>query len=323
MERAFVANAIKHQLLVNHRAHGGLERLAPTFFYNSEMVAFDSNPTIPSTAGHLKAQYLNSLLSCDARVAVPRLIVHTKEPARLTTAPRGRITIIWIVDPDFQCVSSGGKIERGSILSMSPYKEAEERVGVRTIDTVQGHEADFVFVDLVHSKASQFLDDPNWLCVASTQARQAEILVMHPGLTMTTTGHSSRHLRRILDEYNKIGQVARLGRTAAGPKKHMPEDEVFEMMALRLDDQATLAVAAKWIAGGQQPAVGLAGQQIASQVRQVSTETQEELDRQNDIDEEGVEPTDKGVKGIAQLPALRTVAVHGFNTRLDGGQSWW
>lgn len=57
----------------------------------------------------------------------------------------------------------------------------ERRIEARTIDTVQGGEADFVFLDLVRSEATEFTDDPNRLCVALTRARQAEVVLMHPG----------------------------------------------------------------------------------------------------------------------------------------------
>lgn len=101
-------------------------------------------------------------------------------------------------DPMFRQV---GKTDRGTILIIAPYKEAylrykksiqnlpkawaarlgvEKRVEARTVDTVQGGEADFVFLDMVRSTATDFTDDPNRLCVALTRARQAEVVLMHP-----------------------------------------------------------------------------------------------------------------------------------------------
>lgn len=37
MERAAANSAIAHQLLVHHRAYGGLERLASNLFYDGKM----------------------------------------------------------------------------------------------------------------------------------------------------------------------------------------------------------------------------------------------------------------------------------------------
>lgn len=102
-------------------------------------------------------------------------------------------------DPSFRQV---GRTDRGTILIIAPYKEAfmrykksiknlpqtfqarlgvEARLEARTIDTVQGGESDFVFLDLVRSSATDFTDDPNRLNVALTRARQAEVILMHPG----------------------------------------------------------------------------------------------------------------------------------------------
>lgn len=108
-----------------------------------------------------------------------------------------------------------GRTDRGTILIIAPYKEAyqkykksiknlpqtfqarlgvEARLEARTIDTVQGGEADFVFLDLVRSSATDFTDDPNRLCVALTRARQAEVVLMHPGSKLILLGMSCREI---------------------------------------------------------------------------------------------------------------------------------
>ncbi len=129
------------------------------------------------------------------------------------------------------------------------------RVEVRTIDTAQGHEADVVFVDFVRDTATTFLDDPNRICVAITRARQAEVLVMHPGLRVTTTGTYSRFLKPILDSYEKMGQIARLGRANPAHQLVTTQDEALDIAAL---DRQTLAAAADWISQKPLSATGQA-----------------------------------------------------------------
>lgn len=69
-----------------------------------------------------------------------------------------------------------------------PAKTMLTRLEVRSVDTVQGHEADFVFFDLVREKPTEFLDDDKRLAVATTRARQGEVYVMHPMVSLTPSG---------------------------------------------------------------------------------------------------------------------------------------
>lgn len=209
MERADHAGAISHSLLINHRAYGGLQQLASTMFYNGKMVSgYKENETTPPNVQYLQ-KYLERFLPVGQSCHEPRLIVYDAKNAetKIGTSWFNPSHIEWVMnrvqellpDSKFQQV---GKRERGTILIISPYKESyhrykkaikalppqwqarlnvEGRCEARTIDTVQGGEADFVFLDMVRSVATDFTDDPNRLNVALTRARQAEIVLMHPG----------------------------------------------------------------------------------------------------------------------------------------------
>ncbi|KAL8387151.1 hypothetical protein RB595_010120 [Gaeumannomyces hyphopodioides] len=251
MERAHHANAIKHELLMNHRAYGWLHKMPSAIFYNNRMVSGISNDDMlpPST------RYLRTWLgrfTSSLTVYIPRLIVHqlanqsAVQVAKSWYHPGHQAWVLerckeLMTDRNFLSVDGGSP---GSILIIAPYREAflrykravekldselreqirekvhrhltyarsadsaydsdglgsasefsagEERDAVvrieelekslprieaRTIDRVQGHEADVVFIDLVRGWPSPFLDDPKRLAVATTRARQAEIYMM-------------------------------------------------------------------------------------------------------------------------------------------------
>ena len=209
MERADRAGAIRHSLLINHRAHGGLQRLASGLFYRGKMISgHQEDELLPPSVLYLQ-HFLERFMDPGSKCREPRLIVSspTRGEVRVGTSWFNMDHMGWVMDrigellpdPMFRQV---GTTERGTILIIAPYKEAymkykkaiqnlpkawaarlgvERRLEARTIDTVQGGEADFVFLDLVRSQATDFTDDPNRLCVALTRARQAEVVLMHPG----------------------------------------------------------------------------------------------------------------------------------------------
>ncbi|KAK4233827.1 P-loop containing nucleoside triphosphate hydrolase protein [Achaetomium macrosporum] len=228
MERAAAAdNAIQHELFINHRAFGGLEQLASRMWYGSRMRSGNVNKR-PASLSYIET-YLERYMggkSC----TVPRLLVHIKDcgPERRDgTSAWNPTHTAWVMaqvrglinDKRFQHTERDGP---GTILIISPYKKAfqeyknaikklphwaQRRVETRTVDVVQGHEADFVFLDLVKDNSTQFLDNPNRLCVAITRARQGEIIMMHPNMVQSTSFKSSRNLRPIYDICAEEGQV--------------------------------------------------------------------------------------------------------------------
>lgn len=209
MERADRAGAVRNSLLINHRAYGGLQRLASCMFYNQKMISGHSEDELfPPSVQHLQ-RFLERFMEPGSKCREPRLVAFNPKigEARVGTSWFNEDHGVWVMervvellsDPMFRQV---GKTDRGTILIIAPYKEAyvkykksiqnlpkawaarlgvERRVEARTIDTVQGGEADFVFLDMVRSVATDFTDDPNRLCVALTRARQAEVVLMHPG----------------------------------------------------------------------------------------------------------------------------------------------
>lgn len=209
MERAEHEGAVRHSLLINHRAYGGLQQLASDIFYKKKMITgHKEQESFPPSVFHIQ-RYLERFLQSGQKCREPRIIAFdsNRSEARVGTSWFNQKHIDWVMervmellpDPMFRQV---GKNERGTILIVSPYKESymkykkaikglpaswktrlnvEGRVEARTIDTVQGGEADFVFLDLVRSEATQFTDDPNRLNVALTRARQGEVIMMHPG----------------------------------------------------------------------------------------------------------------------------------------------
>lgn len=209
MERADRAGVIKTSLLINHRAYGGLQKLASEMFYAKKMISGHTDEELfPPSVRHLQ-RYLERFLPDGQKCREPRIIAFNGKRCemRVGTSWYNESHITWVMervkellpDPMFRQVD---KNERGTILIISPYKESymkykraikelpatwqarlnvEGRVEARTIDTVQGGEADFVFLDMVRSESTDFTDDPNRLNVAITRARQAEIIMMHPG----------------------------------------------------------------------------------------------------------------------------------------------
>lgn len=229
MERADRAGAVRHSLLINHRAYGRLEQLASKLFYDKRVVSGHKEEDLfPPSISHLR-RYLERFLPPGQACLEPRLLVYDGNRAETKegTSWFNPSHISWVmdclqellVDTNFKQV---GKQERGTILIISPYKESymrykkairdmsakmqtkvnvERRVEARTIDTVQGGEADLVFLDMVRSVATDFTDDPNRLNVAVTRARQAEIILMHPDSESSRHANGSARSPRQESEY--------------------------------------------------------------------------------------------------------------------------
>ncbi|KAK4182177.1 P-loop containing nucleoside triphosphate hydrolase protein [Podospora australis] len=218
MERAERAGVIQFELLTNHRAFGGLHHLASRLWYQGRMTSGNDGKSPEALV--FTRSYLERLMN-GRSCTVPRLLVHLK------SCPKGQVdgTSSWniehfrwvmkrvkdlLMEPKFRHAERG---EPGTILIISPYKKAhseykeaiqalprwaQRRVEARTVDVSQGHEADFVFVDLVKEKSTDFLDDPNRLCVALSRARLGEVIMMHPSMPNSLTfKHRSQNLNRI------------------------------------------------------------------------------------------------------------------------------
>lgn len=65
--------------------------------------------------------------------------------------------------------------------------------------TVQGGEADVVFLDMVKQQASMFSDDKKRICVAITRARQAEAIMMCKEMAQPSRYMKPQNLKVIYD----------------------------------------------------------------------------------------------------------------------------
>ncbi|KAK4192457.1 P-loop containing nucleoside triphosphate hydrolase protein [Podospora australis] len=234
MERADANGAANNQLLVNHRAYGGLERMASSIFYGGAMRSDKSGDELfPPSVCHLR-NWLKSLTTgkrVSGTLRTPRLIV---DFGRADTKPDGTST--WnpthfefvmdqvealMMDPQFLDV--GGK-RKGNVIILSPYKAAvnkylgavnqlkgkklKQRVLVRTVDTAQGQEADVVFLDMVNKYATTHTENPKRLCVATTRARQAEIIVMSKEMKNSRDGRLASKIWSACEKGN--GQIVHM-----------------------------------------------------------------------------------------------------------------
>ncbi|EQB53186.1 nonsense-mediated mRNA decay protein 1 [Colletotrichum gloeosporioides Cg-14] len=214
MERADLAGALKSKLLITHRMYGNLHILVSELFYDgllkSGMASIDRYP--------LPVLHLQSWLSQfmpGRHCVVPRVMIHCHS-AREKTECRSfynpahesfikQRCLELLSNPNFTRVDRSD--QPGRILIITPYKAAFNRykqftsvlpphlrgrlhaeethnaMEARTVDSAQGHEADFVFVDTVRTKTAGFLNDPKRLCVMLSRARGGEMILMNEGMT--------------------------------------------------------------------------------------------------------------------------------------------
>lgn len=282
MERADRRGVIRQSLLINHRAYGGLQQLASRLFYQKNMISGHQEELFPPSVSHIQ-RYLERFLNPGQKLREPRLLAYdtSRSESRVGTSWFNQRHIDWVMqrvsellpDPMFRQV---GKDARGTILIISPYKESymkyrkaikslpaswqtrlnvQGRVEARTVDTVQGGEADFVFLDFVRSEASSFLDDPNRLNVALTRARQGEIIMMHPGSKDTSSNRDyhlcvlankislnpvrryTNYLSQVFDHCDAIGQVVEINQQAPRPMASAPDENERQAYQRHVADQ--------------------------------------------------------------------------------------
>ncbi|KAK2609483.1 hypothetical protein N8I77_002980 [Diaporthe amygdali] len=235
MERAYYMKPDEPSLNINHRARGDLQRLASSLFYRGKMVpAIDPQRpgAIPPSTAHLRNNYIMPMKTGDGKI-VSRLLVKLKEPGPVREVDHRswyhpghlkwamELVLKLLKDPGFRQTNG---VERGTILIMSPYKQAfiqygkairelkirnprfkDRVVEARTVDTAQGHEADVVILDFVRDHPTSHLNNPNRLCVALTRARQAEFILMHKSL-VNVLEYRSSYLRDMVTFCKKSGE---------------------------------------------------------------------------------------------------------------------
>ncbi|KAL0937581.1 nonsense-mediated mRNA decay protein [Colletotrichum truncatum] len=215
MERADLAGGLSSKLLITHRMYGNLHLLASELFYDGLLKSGISNTDrFPKVVQHIQT-WLQQFAH-DQNLVVPRLLINhcaaQEETERKSFYNPVHETFITqrclelLCDQEFRRVDKPD--EPGRVLIITPYKAAlfrykqftaslpphlrgrldiEQRhaaMEARTVDSAQGHEADFVFIDTVRTKTAGFLDDPKRLCVMFTRARIGEMILMHEGMTM-------------------------------------------------------------------------------------------------------------------------------------------
>ena len=240
MERAHKAGAIGHQLLINHRAFGNLQRLASKMIYDGEMVSgIPERDRFPETLEAVRG-YFGKLMGGRA-CEVPRLVVQIDthvRPTRVNTSwlhmahtrwTMGRV-IELLANPKF--VNAADPTKPGTILLLSPYKAAvlkykeaiatcerlypncgwSSRVEARTWDVSQGHEADVVGIDYVRNQATTFMDGQHRFNVGLTRARQGEWHIMAPRMTGGESFKSTKYLKGLYEACvsNEEGHVISL-----------------------------------------------------------------------------------------------------------------
>jgi hypothetical protein len=121
-------------------------------------------------------------------------------------------------------------------------KSNQERITVRTVDSMQGYEDDFVFLDMVRSSGVGFTGQRNRLNVALTRHRLLLIVVMNLDMIPQSIEHPTRHpateyIAKLINEHKirhliikrradsnvpeckKCGQRGHLKRDCTMPKK--------------------------------------------------------------------------------------------------------
>ncbi|KAG6010110.1 hypothetical protein E4U21_000144 [Claviceps maximensis] len=209
MARASLVGAVNSELLINKRAYGNLHRLPSHLFYGGKMVSSHIGEELyPESVSRLRCR-LSSL-------AGGRLIDENRLIVDLTRSREERLRDSywnpehhhWVLsqatslleDDGFRSIRPG---HAATVMIATPYSTAyrqyqaavrtwpqkwQERVQVLTVAKAQGSEADIVFLDMVRSRTSGFMDDAKRLNVSITRARQAEIILMRRAMAYTPRG---------------------------------------------------------------------------------------------------------------------------------------
>ncbi|OLN96531.1 Regulator of nonsense transcripts 1-like protein 1 [Colletotrichum chlorophyti] len=214
MERADLAGALKSKLLISHRMYGNLHKLASELFYDGLLTSGVSRVGLfPPPVQNIQRWLTRCTHGQDC--LVPRVLVNHRRSQEIKskTSFYNPIHEAFIKERCIELLENVNfkQVDRpdkpGRILIITPYKAALGRykrfievlpshlkgrpdiqekfkaIEVRTVDSAQGHEADFVFVDTVRTNSAGFLDDPKRLCVMLTRARIGEMVLMNEGMT--------------------------------------------------------------------------------------------------------------------------------------------
>ncbi|KAK2018285.1 nonsense-mediated mRNA decay protein 1 [Colletotrichum eremochloae] len=241
MERADLAGALKSKLHITHRMYGNLQELASELFYDGLLISgLSESQRFPEAVRHIQGWL--SRITGGKKCAVPRILLSHRNSAEARDKasfynPVHEAFIQQrchelLEDPHFRRID---QLEKpGRILIITPYRAALVRyerflkalplkfrgrlevelklsaMEARTVDSAQGHEADFVFVDTVRTKSAGFLNDPKRLCVMLTRARIGEMVLMHEGLTKRWGGREfveAEWTMKVYEHCRRSGQL--------------------------------------------------------------------------------------------------------------------
>ncbi|CAK7224722.1 hypothetical protein SEUCBS140593_005665 [Sporothrix eucalyptigena] len=224
MERAYMAGVLDHQLLINHRAYGRLERLPSKLIYDGKMIS--GIPHMKRFPRYMKyvRDFLEGLVGDKA--STPRVIVHIHgvgRPTKVGTSWYHGQHLQWTMEKVLELIkdvrfrSAENECNQGTILLLAPYKAAvakyqeaieelakahphlriPQRVEARTWDSSQGHEADIVGIDYVREHPTGFMDGMYRFNVGLTRARQGEWHLMHPNMPRADSFRTTNYLRKL------------------------------------------------------------------------------------------------------------------------------
>ncbi|KAL2883892.1 hypothetical protein SGCOL_000527 [Colletotrichum sp. CLE4] len=246
MERADLAGALKSKLLISHRMYGDLQALASELFYDGQLTSgIPEAERFSDPVRHMQ-RWLGQFTR-GQECTVPRILLNLRYSREI----RDRSSFYNQVHENFikqRCYELlkhadfkqiGKPDQPGRILIITPYKAALVRyrqfiktipphfrgrmdvelrfnaLEARTVDSAQGHEADFVFVDTVRTRSAGFLDDPKRLCVMLSRARIGEMILMHEGMTKKRghdqQQHDAKWTSKVYDYCRKNGQLHHFG----------------------------------------------------------------------------------------------------------------
>ncbi|KAK1590855.1 nonsense-mediated mRNA decay protein 1 [Colletotrichum navitas] len=245
MERADLAGALDSKLHISHRMYGNLQELASELFYDGLLTSgLPESERFPEAIQHIQGWL--SRITGGKECAVPRILISYRSSAEASDKASFYNPIHeafiqqrcheLLEDPNFRRIDQPEK--PGRILIITPYRAAlvrykrfvkalqlkvQDRLGVelkmsameaRTVDSAQGHEAEFVFVDTVRTKSAGFLNDPKRLCVMLTRARIGEMVLMHEGTTKIWEGRElveAEWTTKVYEHCRRNGQLYQIG----------------------------------------------------------------------------------------------------------------
>ncbi|KAK2001105.1 nonsense-mediated mRNA decay protein 1 [Colletotrichum falcatum] len=246
MERADLAGALESKLLISHRMYGNLQELASELFYDGLLTSgLPECQRFPETVRHIQGWL--SRIAGGKECAVPRILLSHRGSWEASDKASFYNPIHeafiqqrcheLLEDPNFRRIDQPEK--PGRILIITPYRaalvrykrfiktlplevrgrlEVEQKLSemeARTVDSAQGHEADFVFVDTVRTKSAGFLNDPKRLCVMLTRARIGEMVLMHEGITKRWMGGrelvEAEWTTKVYEHCRRNGQLYEIG----------------------------------------------------------------------------------------------------------------